>query len=154
MLCAERVAPGTIAGRRHLGCLPDAADAFPDLTVAELVSLTLALKRVAVEPAVVARWRQRPGLDASFAQRLRALLFGQRKRAFLPSALLGDPWLLILDEPSSGHDPAGSALVCEMIHERRAARLGCLVASNDAAFVRAVGGSAYHLVGGRLASSQ
>jgi ABC-type multidrug transport system ATPase subunit len=150
MLCKERVAPGTTRGRRHIGYLPDAADAFPDLTMAELVTLSVALKRANVVPSVVAGLRQRLGLDSSFGQRLRALSFGQRKRAFLLSALLGDPWLLILDEPSNGLDPGGSALIIEIIRERRAAGVGTLLASNDAAFVRELSGARYRIVEGRL----
>jgi ABC-type multidrug transport system ATPase subunit len=149
-LCKERMAPGTTSGRRHLGYLPDAGEAFPDLTVAELVRLSVALKRAGTAPSVVERWRQRLGLDSSFGQRLRALSFGQRKRAFLLSALLGDPWLLILDEPSNGLDPGGSALIVEIIRERRTAGLGTLLASNDAAFFQAVGGSRYRILDGRL----
>ena len=152
-LCQERVSPGTVRGRRHLGYLPDAADALGDLTVDELITLTVALKRAEVGAPVVAGWRQRLGLEASSRQRLRALSFGQRKRAFLLSALLGEPWLLILDEPSNGLDPDGSALVVAIIRERRTAGLGTLVASNDAAFVREVGGSSYRIVEGRLASA-
>src|SRR4051794_13237603 len=150
VLCNERVVPGSDKGRRHLGYLPDAAEAFPDLTVAELVTLTIALKRAAIAPAVLASWRQRLGLDAIFGQRLRALSFGQRKRAFMLSALIGDPWLLVLDEPSNGLDPAGSALVVTIIRERRSAGLGTLIASNDAAFIREVGGSSYRIEEGRV----
>jgi ABC-type multidrug transport system ATPase subunit len=153
VLCNEGVAPGTDRGRRHLGYLPDAAEAFPDLSVAELVTLTIALKRATMTPAVIAAWRQRLGLDPIFDQRLRALSFGQRKRAFLLSALIGDPWLLILDEPSNGLDPAGSALVVELIRERRSASLGTLVASNDAAFIRELGGSCLRIEGGRLTAA-
>jgi ABC-type multidrug transport system ATPase subunit len=154
VLCNERVAPGTETGRRHLGYLPDAAEAFADLTVAELVTLTIALKRAEVVPAVLAGWRQRLGLEALVGQRLRTLSFGQRKRAFLLSALIGDPWLLVLDEPSNGLDPGGSALVVELIRERRAAGLGTLVASNDAAFIREVGGATYGIQDGRLTTMQ
>jgi ABC-2 type transport system ATP-binding protein len=150
VLCDEPLAPGSVRGRRHLGYLPDASDAFPDLTVAELVTLSLALKRAAATPAVVAGWQQRLGLESSLGLRLRALSFGQRKRAFLLSALLGEPWLLILDEPSNGLDPAGSALVAEIVRERRAAGVGTLLASNDAAFISDVGGTAHRLVDGRL----
>jgi ABC-type multidrug transport system ATPase subunit len=150
LLCQEPITPGAVTGRRHLGYLPDAADAFPDLTVAELVNLTAALKRTAASPALVAGWRERLGLGASFGQRLRTLSFGQRKRAFLLSALLGDPWLLVLDEPSNGLDPAGCALIRTIVAERRAAGLGTLLASNDAAFVGELGGAVYRIVDARL----
>jgi ABC-type multidrug transport system ATPase subunit len=68
----------------------------------------------------------------------------------LLSALLGDPWLLVLDEPSNGLDPAGSGLVVDIVSERRAAGLGTLLASNDAAFVSQIGGARWRIVEGRL----
>jgi ABC-type multidrug transport system ATPase subunit len=150
LLCDERIAPGRVRGRRHLGYLPDAADAFPDLSVSDLVALTVSLKQATVAPLVVTNWRDRLGLGPSFGQRLRALSFGQRKRAFLLSALLGNPWLLVLDEPSNGLDPAGSGLVVDIVSERRAAGLGTLLASNDAAFVSQIGGARWRIVEGRL----
>jgi ABC-type multidrug transport system ATPase subunit len=151
LLGEERVAAGAAGPRRRLGYLPDAAEAFPDLTVAELATLTVALKRVAPGLGVIQGWRDRLGLSACFAQRLRTLSFGQRKRAFLLSALIGDPWLLILDEPSNGLDPAGSALLATLAHERRQEQRGTLIASNDAAFARAVGGRVLRIADGTIA---
>jgi ABC-type multidrug transport system ATPase subunit len=144
VLCEERIAPGAMAGRRHLGYLPDAADVFPDLTVAELVRLAVALKRARPPASALTSWRRRLGLE-TVDGRLRTLSFGQRKRALLLVALIGDPWLLVLDEPSSGLDPEGCALVATIVRERRAAALGTLVASNDSALVHEMGGRVHQL---------
>jgi ABC-type multidrug transport system ATPase subunit len=148
LLGDQPVRAGTAGARRRIGYLPDAADAFPDLTVAELTTLTAALKRV--DPAPLHEWRDRLELGGCFGQRLRTLSFGQRKRAFLLSALIGEPWLLILDEPSNGLDPAGSALVATLARERRQAKQGTLIASNDAAFARNVDGTVHRIVEGAL----
>jgi ABC-type multidrug transport system ATPase subunit len=151
VLREQRVSPGTVAGRRHLGYLPDAPDAFPELTISELTTLTEALKDARTPPSLKEAWVTRLDLQGILAQPLRSLSFGQRKRAFLLAALLGNPWLLILDEPSNGLDPAGCALVAAVIRERRAAGQGTLVGSNDAAFVREVGGQLSRLTDGHLA---
>jgi ABC-2 type transport system ATP-binding protein len=150
VLREERVSPGTVAGRRHLGFLPDAPDAFPDLSVRELVALADALKSARTPPPVIDGWLARLDLGGIVSQQLRSLSFGQRKRAFLLAALLGDPWLLVLDEPSNGLDPPGCALVAEIVRQRRQAGQGTLIGSNDAAFVADIGGRVSRLVQGRL----
>jgi ABC-2 type transport system ATP-binding protein len=150
-LCGERVSPGTVTGRRHLGYLPDAPDAFPDLTVSELVTLSDALKRAATPEEELAGWIKRLDLGATLAQPLRTLSFGQRKRAFLLSAVIGQPWLLILDEPSNGLDPPSCLTLAQIVRERREQGLGALIGSNDPAFVAELGGRVSRIVEGRLA---
>jgi ABC-2 type transport system ATP-binding protein len=152
-LRGEPVVPGAVPGRRHLGYLADNADLLPDLSVAELAELAAALKRVDPAPFVAA-WRERLGLGPPvFRQRLRALSFGQRKRALLLTALIGDPWLLILDEPSNGIDPEGCVMLAALVDERRRRAQGTLIASNDAAFIQAVAGRTLRVAGGKLRQS-
>lgn len=143
---------GNREARRHLGYAPDATQTLPDLLVEELLELVRALKtlphRLASE--LEARWWGRLGVDLLHGQRLSTLSFGQRKRVLTAAALAGNPWLLVLDEPSNGLDPAGSSLMLELIAERRARGQATLLASNDAPFVAQLAGKAYHLGGGRL----
>ena len=47
------------------------------------------------------------GLDAAAEKRIAALSLGMRQRLGLAAALLGEPRLLVLDEPANGLDPAG-----------------------------------------------
>jgi ABC-type multidrug transport system ATPase subunit len=126
------------AARQQIGYLPDATDIFPELSVRELIGLVEALKRVPLADEQRRAWRSRLGLDELWNQRLRTLSLGQRKRSYAMAALVGDPWLLVLDEPTNGLDPGGCDLVVEIIAERQAAGRGTVVASNDAAFARAL----------------
>jgi ABC-type multidrug transport system ATPase subunit len=126
------------AARRQIGYLPDATDIFPELTVRELIGLVEALKRVPLADEQRRAWSNRLGLDDLWNQRLRTLSLGQRKRSYAMAALVGDPWLLVLDEPTNGLDSGGCELVVEIIGERQAAGRGTVVASNDPAFARAL----------------
>jgi ABC-type multidrug transport system ATPase subunit len=154
VLCGEAVRPGAVAGRRHLGFLPDAPTAFSDLGVGELLALSAALKQGQAPPPGLDAWIDRLGLTGTLGQRLSTMSFGQRKRAFLLAALIGQPWLLILDEPSNGLDGGGVALVVDLIRERRTSGLGTLVASNDTAFVAAVGVRPMRIANRRLVDHQ
>jgi ABC-2 type transport system ATP-binding protein len=47
------------------------------------------------------------GLDARGSDRFGEYSFGMKQRLGIAAALLGDPALLVLDEPTNGPDPAG-----------------------------------------------
>jgi ABC-type multidrug transport system ATPase subunit len=95
-------------------------------------------------------WKQRLGVGDVWAERLRTLSFGQRKRVALFCASCGAPALLLLDELSNGLDPAATQLIIEFLDERRRAGKSQLMASNDLDFVARVGGARYRLVDGWL----
>ena len=144
------MAQGGIEARRALGYVPDATDALPDLMVSEFVKLVGELKGVATgrrggphDP--LAPQRTRLGLDGVWHQRLSTLSFGQRKRACVLAALIGDPLLLVLDEPSNGLDASGTAVMRALIEDRRVGGKATLLTTNDLAFVDSVEGSRYEL---------
>jgi ABC-type multidrug transport system ATPase subunit len=140
--------------RRHLGYVPDASDALPDLLVSEFASLVCALKGVAPRRgsrrAPPDELVDRLGVRAFIGQRMSTLSFGQRKRVYLLAALIGEPWLLVLDEPTNGLDPEGVDLLCELIRTRRMEGRGTLLSTNDHGFAQSLGGTTYRLEQGRL----
>jgi ABC-2 type transport system ATP-binding protein len=91
---------------RRIGVLLDASAQHSGRTgreVLSLAALTMGVDRAAVPAAL-----DRVGLNATAAKRrLKAYSLGMRQRLGLAHALLGDPAVLILDEPANGLDPEG-----------------------------------------------
>lgn len=91
---------------RTVGVLLDASAQHPGRTGRE--TLGLAARVLGVDLAHVDRLLRLVGLDATAAKRrVRAYSLGMRQRLGIALALLGDPAVLILDEPANGLDPEG-----------------------------------------------
>jgi ABC-2 type transport system ATP-binding protein len=87
----------------RLGYLPEQAPAPGELTVRE--HLVLRARQKGVGESGLARAIELAGLGETTRQRIATLSKGFRQRVGLADALLGDPPLVILDEPTSGMDP-------------------------------------------------
>ncbi|HEY6081182.1 MAG TPA: ABC transporter ATP-binding protein [Polyangiaceae bacterium] len=141
----------SVAYKAQLGYIPDSSDAFPDLLVSEYVALVQGLRRPSVASVdVPQRWLSLLGVDRTWRQSLATLSFGQRKRLCTLTALIGDPWLLVFDEPSNGLDAAGVDVLLELISARSAKAQATLCCTNDAAFAARLAGRELWLEHGRL----
>lgn len=68
-----------------------------------------------IPPSRVAAVLDRTGLTDAAGRRVRGYSLGMRQRLGLAAALLGDPRVLILDEPANGLDPAGMAELRDLL---------------------------------------
>lgn len=96
-----------IGARACLGYLPEAANGFTSLTILEFLTFAAEARGLwgAQQKSALERVVDMIGLGSALGQCLGQLSKGWRQRAWLGQALLHDPPVLILDEPTDGLDP-------------------------------------------------
>ncbi len=110
--------PGGVAAnelRRRLGYLPENVQFYEQLTGREVLDYFARLKRVA--GGQVGELLERVGLSHARDRRVKTYSKGMRQRLGLAQALLGEPRLLLLDEPTTGLDPMATKDFYGMVDE-------------------------------------
>ncbi|MBK7403989.1 MAG: ABC transporter ATP-binding protein [Phycisphaerales bacterium] len=103
--------------RRVLGYLPEGAPAYPDMTPAGFLKWVADVRgyKGAERSKRVAKVVERVQLEGVLHQSIETLSKGFKRRVGLAQALLHDPEVLILDEPTDGLDPNQKHEVRELI---------------------------------------
>jgi ABC-2 type transport system ATP-binding protein len=106
-VCGHDIESDSLAARREMGYLPEGAPSYGEMTVqsfldfvADLRGLTGASRRARFDDVI-----SRLGLAGVLPQVIDTLSKGFRRRVGLAQAILHDPRVLILDEPTDGLDP-------------------------------------------------
>jgi ABC-2 type transport system ATP-binding protein len=102
--------------RERIGVVPQSGELYPNLTVIEHLELFAGYY---AEPRPPREVLTLVGLDHKTDSKFRTLSGGQKRRLDLGIALVGDPELLFLDEPTTGFDPGARRAAWETIRSLR-----------------------------------
>jgi ABC-2 type transport system ATP-binding protein len=110
-----------LAIRRRLGYMPQEPGFHRSFTAFEFVDYIAILKEMTDRRArhdEVRRVLTLVGVSGVMDRKIKALSGGMRRRVALAQALLGDPDMLVLDEPTAGLDPEQRLRFREIVSER------------------------------------
>lgn len=122
------VPAGSPSLRTRIGYVSQAPSVYQDLTVRENVRYFAAIAGVGAAEARAAV--DQVGLTGAAGQLVGTLSGGQRSRASLACAIVGDPPVLVLDEPTVAQDPVLREELWGFFHQRAAAGATVLVSSH------------------------
>ena len=126
-------APMDAAARRRIGYMPEERGLYPKMKVGEQLTYLARLHgadRARAERAA-REWTERLGLAERRGDDVQKLSLGNQQRVQLAAALIGDPGLLILDEPFSDLDPVTVDVMSEVLRERATAGVSTLFSSHQ-----------------------
>jgi len=101
------IKPGTPEGLARVGALIETPTFYPFLSGGD--NLRVLARYAGIPETRIAAVLEEVGLTARAGDRFRTYSLGMKQRLGIAAALLKDPELLILDEPTNGMDPAGMA---------------------------------------------
>lgn len=101
----EKISTGKTSFRKNIGYLPEHNPLYTDLYVKEFLEITAGFYQLKNKKQHVARMVELTGLGDEQHKKIGALSKGYRQRVGLAQALIHDPKVLILDEPTTGLDP-------------------------------------------------
>ena len=116
------------APTRRVGALLDAGAAHPAQT--GRMHLRILAQAAALPPERVGRVLAQVGLESAANKRVRTYSLGMRQRLGVAAALLGEPDVLILDEPTNGLDPEGIRWFQNLLRSYAAAGRAVLISSH------------------------
>ena len=104
-----------------IGYMPEGVPLYSDLTVKEFISYMADLKMISktIKKEAIEKVLNQIGLKQVENKLIRNLSRGYKQRASLAGALVGDPKILILDEPTVGLDPKQVVEIRDLIKSLR-----------------------------------
>ena len=107
--------------KREIGYMPEGVPLYTDLTVKEFVTYMAEIKRVdrKTRKERVEKIIEQTGLKDVEKKLIKNLSRGYKQRVSMAGALVGEPKILILDEPTVGLDPKQITEIRNLIKELR-----------------------------------
>ena len=134
----QRLIGRRASARQRIGYVPEKADPPPQMTGNQLFGLVCSIKSA---PLPTDKRLARLGLDRGnlLARPCAGLSLGERRRLCLAAATIGEPRLILADEPSNGLDSGGTEMLANVLIECAANGAIVLIATHDRELVESLG---------------
>jgi len=128
-VCGHDILTDSIGARRCLGYLAENSPAYPEMTVGGFLRFICDVRQITGAKRKQALDRVVPmcSIDSVYHQTIETLSKGYKRRVGLAQALIHDPDVLVLDEPTDGLDPNQKYGVRKLIGEM--AKDKCIIIS-------------------------
>ncbi len=113
----QKILSDNIEIKKSIGYLPEHNPLYTDLYIKEFLEITAGFYHLKNTKQRVAEMIELTGLGDEQHKKIRALSKGYRQRVGLAQALIHDPSILILDEPTTGLDPNQLEEIRELIRQ-------------------------------------
>ncbi|MGL5358477.1 MAG: ABC transporter ATP-binding protein, partial [Shewanella sp.] len=130
----QRVGKASARNGISIGYLPENVSFYDHMTAAELLRYFAKLK--GVSPAKVHELLGEFGLTPAKDRRIATFSKGMRQRLGLAQAILAEPKVLLLDEPTVGLDPLASAFLYHKMAELKAKGCGIMICTHELGLVQ------------------
>ena len=101
--------------QQQVGFMPESLVLYPEMRAGAALAFLARLKRV--DSSEVAGVLRRVGLETHAKQKIATFSKGMRQRLNLAQAILGEPRVVVLDEPSNGFDVDGVGIFYETVQD-------------------------------------
>ena len=120
VICGHDITSDPIAAKAALGYLPESAPSYKQMTVKDYLKFIAEVRGLADVRKAVADVIVKAKLENVAGQTIETLSKGYRQRTAFAAAIIHDPKVLIMDEPTDGLDPNQKFTVREMIKDMAA----------------------------------
>ena len=137
---------------KRIGIMTENESAYEFMTGLEYVRLSARLKDLRREESHLRLAIERVDMSFALDRKISTYSRGMRQRIRLAAALVGDPELLILDEPLNGADPTQRLRFQEILHKTAEEGRSVIISSHILEEVEDVSDSVVLVVNGKLAA--
>jgi ABC-2 type transport system ATP-binding protein len=142
-IAGSKLAQSPLQAKAQMAFVPDEPVAYAFMSGFEYLMMLCALKRLpgsAIDQNLLAQFE----IDTVLHQRFEKMSLGTQRKFMLAGGLIGDPLVLLMDEPSNGLDFKAKALLASIIRTRGADKL-VFFSSHDQSLINDCGAHVFSL---------